>query len=61
MIREILRDGYILTEQECVEKGGHKYDNYTNTLLGLLSRVCRYCGHRQRGYNPPPVWEDVKE
>lgn len=60
--QRVLRAGYILTEEECKEKGGHKYDAYFPTLMiGADTRSCRYCGHRQTGYTPDTVWEDVKE
>lgn len=55
-----LREGYILTEQECVERGGHKYEETTILFLSdLRTRVCKYCGHKQRAYTPPTVWEDA--
>ncbi len=51
------KDRYILTEEECVEKGGHKYDEGV-VFAASPYRVCRYCGHPQKGYAPPTVWED---
>ncbi len=56
---EKIREGYILTEQECVEKGGHKYDLGSWALSSHLTRTCKYCGHCQEGHNPSTVWEDV--
>ncbi len=67
-----MADKYILTEEECLAKGGHIWDNtmFTCSLgFGMPSkeqpahRVCKYCGQKQQGYHPPIVWEDqeVKE
>ncbi len=55
-----IREGYILTEQECKEKGGHKYSNdwFIFEGQGDYIRTCIYCGQNQKGYTSPTVWED---
>ena len=62
---------YILTKEECLAKGGHVWDTGVTYLRLSYSsvptkgepalRVCKYCGHRQHGYYPDMVWEDVVE
>ncbi len=57
-----LRGGYILTEVECVEKGGHRYEhNFHLSSMSSSRRICKYCGHQQEGRLPEVIWEDVKE
>ena len=55
-----LREGYILTEEECVKKGGHKYEQHFS-FYGSLHRTCKYCGHGQEGHVPEVIWGDVKD
>jgi len=59
---------FILTEKECVAKGGHVYDDSIAYItIGFPSkehptmRICKYCGHKQRGYYPEMIWEDTNE
>ena len=53
---------YILTEGECVKKGGHEYrppeqDMVFGTAVHpTYRRTCIYCGFEQQGYQPDIVW-----
>ena len=52
------KEGYILTEEECIKKGGHVYDRNVFPFGEKRYRSCKYCGHKQKGHIPPVVWED---
>ena len=70
-----MKTEYILTKEECLAKGGHVWDDFyvslTTSLNGISTngiptedspnyRLCKYCGHQQKGYYPPMIWEDVE-
>ncbi len=54
---------YILTAEECVERGGHEFTKPEKvTVFGTspnprFTRICIYCGFRQHGYQPDIVWD----
>ena len=61
-MKKELREGYILTEAECIEKGGHKYEHQFHlSSMASSRRICKYCGHQQVGRLPEVIWEDTEE
>lgn len=53
---------YPLTEEKCLEIGGHCWIESNVTFPGCpaqYTRYCKHCGKRQRGVNQKPIrWED---
>lgn len=54
---------YIMSEKECLSRGGHVYEPEGSEGCFTDSEhpyhhVCKYCGHKQKGYYLPIVWED---
>lgn len=60
---------YPMSKEECLKIGGHCYVPTPIELLGYVHpnqkptchRICKHCGHRQRGYQPDYRWEDEPE
>ena len=54
---------YILTAEECVEKGGHEYHKPEKVVVfgsapyPLFTRTCIYCGSVQNGHQPGIMWD----
>jgi hypothetical protein len=58
------RNGYKLTEEECLDIDGHCYGEETITewTEHRHYRTCKHCGHRQAGREQPRiVWQDFEE
>jgi len=55
------REGYPLTEGDCMKIGGHCYVA-SNIVIAtnppIHTRICRHCGKRQES-TTIPLWEDV--
>lgn len=52
-----------ISEEQCVQMGGHCYvkENYTLTSNPpQYDRTCKHCGKRQRGTSQPDMsWRDL--
>ncbi len=53
---------YPLTDEKCVEVGGHCYEESDKADTGRAHyRVCSHCGHYQRGTEQEHIrWEDAE-
>lgn len=56
-----LAGDYPLTQEKCLEAGGHCYKDMDSAFTGRQHyRVCKHCGNYQRGTEQERIrWEDA--
>lgn len=62
-LKNLFKNGISMSEEICVEWGGHCYidsDCITVAIVITHYRYCKHCGKKQKGQRQPGIdWKDV--